>query len=270
MSRITTFGRRWPTAVLLAIAAIAIGAIFGAARNGQAASTVVPSNTAPPTISGEIKVGSTLTTTNGTWSGTTPLTFTYQWQRCDENGASCAAISGATQNTYVLKQADGGSTLRVVVTATNADGKDTATSVPTAVVGTTQNTGCPSGTGTIQVADLSPPARLMIEQQVTNPSTITRSTSQLVAHSRITACGGRPVQGALVLVTVVPYDQFGGQEQPTGADGTVDITLNRQKGFPVSSKQQLLVMFIRARKSGEDVLAGVSNRRLVSFPVSAG
>ena len=84
----------------------------------------------------------------------------------------------------------------------------------------------------------------------------------------VTACSGRPVQGALVLVQVVPYDQFAGPESPTEADGTVNVTLNRQKGYPVSKKQQLLVMFVRARKSGEDILAGVSNRRLVSFPVT--
>jgi hypothetical protein len=268
MTGFTTSGRRWTTALLLAIAAIGVGSVFAVARNGQAASTVLPSNTAPPAISGTLQVGSTLTTTNGTWNGTTPMTFTHQWQRCDENGASCAAISGATANTYMLKQADAGSTLRVAVAATNADGPATSTSVPTAVIGTTANTGCPSGTGAIAIADLSSPARLMIDQQVTSPSLITGSTSQIVAHFRVTACSGRPVQGALVLATVVPYDQFSGQEGATAADGTVNLTLNRQKGYPVSTKQQLLVMFVRARKSGEDVLAGISNRRLVSFPVS--
>jgi hypothetical protein len=59
-------GRRWLTAVLLAISALTIGAVFGTAREGQAASAVKPSNTAPPTISGAPQKGATLTATNDT------------------------------------------------------------------------------------------------------------------------------------------------------------------------------------------------------------
>ena len=272
MTRITAFfRRRWALALPLAIAALAIGAVFGTARTGQAASTVVPNNTTPPVITGDLKVGSTLTTSNGTWSGTTPQTFTYVWQRCDENGGSCAAISGSTANTYVLKNADGGSTLRSVVTATNTDGKDSSTSVPTGVVGTAPaSNGCPTGTGGVKIADLSPPARLQIDQQTIAPALVTGTTNQIVTHVRITACSGRPVEGALVEIQVTPYNQFGGSTGTTVADGTVNITLNRQAAFPASSKQQLLVMFVKARKSGEDPLSGISNGRLVSFPVSLG
>jgi len=271
MTRITIRGRRWPVLILLAVAAVATGSILATARSGDAAIAVVPTNTQPPVISGTTKVGETLTTTNGTWTGTPAPTFTQQWSRCDENGGSCAAISGATASTYVLKQVDGGATLRATVTATNADGSRDSTSVPTAVIATTPQpaaTGCPSGTGAMDAKDVTSPARLQIDQQIVSPSLITGSTSQIVAHFRITACSGRPVQNALVLVQVVPYDQFSGPEASTAADGTVNVTLNRQKGYPVSSKQQLLVMFVRARKAGEDVLAGISNRRLVSFPVT--
>ena len=272
MTRITAFTRRrWAVVLPLAIAAITMGAVFGVARNGQAASATVPANTAPPIISGDLKVGSTLTTTNGTWTGTPAPTFTYVWQRCDENGASCAAISGATANTYVLKNADGGSTLRSVVTATNTDGKDSCDL--RADRRRRHRAGLdrlPERHRRVKIADLSPPARLQIDQQTTAPALITGSTNQIITHVRITACSGRPVEGALVEIQVTPYNQFAGSTGTTVADGTVNITLNRQAAFPASSKQQLLVMFVKARKNGEDPLGGISNGRLVSFPVSLG
>ena len=87
-----------------------------------------PSNTALPQISGTSAVGSTLTASNGAWSGSTPITYTYAWQRCATNGASCGAINGATDQTYRVANGDAGHTLRVVVTATNAAGSAQATS----------------------------------------------------------------------------------------------------------------------------------------------
>ena len=48
-----------------------------------------PSNTALPSISGTTSVGSTLTGSAGTWSGTPAPTFAYQWRSCDA-AAMCA------------------------------------------------------------------------------------------------------------------------------------------------------------------------------------
>jgi hypothetical protein len=74
-----------------------------------------------------------LTADPGSWAGS-PTTFAYQWQRCDAAGAACASIPGATRQTYVVADADLGSTLRVTVAARNAAGSATATSAPTGVV----------------------------------------------------------------------------------------------------------------------------------------
>jgi hypothetical protein len=93
-----------------------------------------PVNTAAPTVSGTARVGATLTTTNGSWTGAPPLTFAYRWRRCDSAGSNCADIANATASTYTLTVADFGSRLRSRVTATNADGSAQADSAPTAAV----------------------------------------------------------------------------------------------------------------------------------------
>jgi len=265
-------GRRSITAVLLGLTALAIGAVFGTARDGGAAITAKPSNTAPPAITGSAKEGSTLTASNGSWDGTAPITYAFAWSRCDQDGGSCAKIGGATANTYVLKHIDAGATLRVTVTATNTDGSTDSTSVPTAVVAATPVppvTGCPAGTGAMQIADVTPPARLQLDQQIVAPGVVTPSATSIQVHFRVSACGGRPVQGALLYATAVPYNQYSiAPEGVTGADGGATLTMNQLRGFPASSKQGLLVVFARARKPGEVITAGISTRLLVSFPVS--
>jgi hypothetical protein len=83
----------------------------------------VPVNSSPPTISGTEPpvVGRTLTDVNGTWSNG-PVTYAYQWQDCDQSGGACAAIAGATNQSYVVQASDLGHTIRVSETASNAGG----------------------------------------------------------------------------------------------------------------------------------------------------
>jgi hypothetical protein len=262
---------RW-TAVIAGSALLVLAAVAGFADSGTAAQQVRPSNTAPPTISGTPQEGSTLTANPGTWTGTQPITFTYQWRRCDNDGGSCSDIGGANSNTYQLRRPDVGNAIRVRVTARNADGTATATSVPSAVIraaptGPSPGQGC-AGNAPIQVAGITAPERLVIDGQSINPSPVGRSTQTLTVRFHV-SCRGKAVQGALVYATAVPFSQFSiPPEATTGADGWAQLTMNRQAGFPAARNQQLLVMFARARKSGEDLLGGISTRRLVSFPVN--
>jgi PKD repeat protein len=93
---------------------------------------VAPQNLVlPDIVDGLFRVGNILTASTGSWSGSTPLDFTYQWLRCDVDGTSCVPIFGATEATYMLTPLDFGETLRVVVTATNDAGSAVATSLPT-------------------------------------------------------------------------------------------------------------------------------------------
>ena len=91
-----------------------------------------PANSAVPTISGTTTFGQTLTSTTGTWSNSP--TYSYQWSRAASSGGSYSNISGATSSTYTLVAADVGQYLKSTVTATNASGSATATSVATAQI----------------------------------------------------------------------------------------------------------------------------------------
>ena len=120
------------------------------------------------------------------------------------------------------------------------------------------------------IANITSPAHLAIDGFQVSPSPVTFGTRTLSVRVHISGCGGS-VQGALVYVTAVPYNMFQvPAEQMTGSDGWATLTMSALPGFPVSPKQQLLVMFIRARKDGEDLLGGISARRLVSFNVKKG
>jgi hypothetical protein len=93
--------------------------------------------------------GDKLTTSNGSWSGS-PTGYTYAWQDCDGSGANCTDISGATSSSYMLGSGDVGSTVRAVVTATNAGGSTAASSAQTGSVmpPPPANTTAPSISGT--------------------------------------------------------------------------------------------------------------------------
>ena len=99
-----------------------------------------PVNVTLPVISGTAQSGSTLSTTNGTWTSSSPITYTYRWRRCT---TTCVFIAGATSSTYVPTVSDVGSTLDVIVSATNTGGGTDANAAATAAV--TAAPAAPSG-----------------------------------------------------------------------------------------------------------------------------
>ena len=221
-----------------------------------------PVNTKQPTISGTPQEGQTLTANRGSWAGGQPQTFTYQWRRCDSTGGSCADISGATASTYLLKVVDVGNTLRVRVTAHNSLGASSATSTPTAVV---TKAPAPSG-NTISVNEVSLPNRLMIERVQFSPY-ILRSRRPFVARFRVTDLQNHPVQGALVFVVGIPFgNTTTPAERATGADGYVTFVIRPTRRLNVSHAGSQ-PFFVRARKPGDRLIAGVSSRRLVNLSI---
>jgi Subtilase family len=114
------YGRIDAYATLLSLGAVPVG--------------TAPLNSSPPTVNGIAQDGQTLTASPGAWTGTTPMTYSYQWQRCDAASANCADVSGATASTYPLATPDVGLTIRAAVTATNSYGSSSAPSAVTVAV----------------------------------------------------------------------------------------------------------------------------------------
>jgi hypothetical protein len=252
-------GRRLRVRVTAANSEGSASAVSNATEIVRAAAAP-PRNTAAPTISGAPQVAQTLTANNGTWTGAQPLTFSYHWRRCSNTGGSCSDISAATAKTYILTSADEGTTLRVRVTARNSRGSASATSAPTTVIGKAE---APSG-ATVSISDVSLPNRLLIDRLAFTPA-ILRSHSTFTARFHVSDSRNHSVQGALVFVLAIP---FGSTTTPaeatTGADGWVTFRMRATSrvhfGRPGS-----IPMFVRARKTGERLIGGVSTRRLVNL-----
>ncbi len=240
-----------------------------------AATSDQPVNTKPPTISGTPQQGKVLSANRGTWTHD-PSDYNYAWLRCDKVGGSCSAIGGANAAKYTLTSVDVGNTIRFRVEAKNSGGSTIATSVPTALITAAvapkpppSSNGCPPSDGSDQAASISPPARLQVDTLQPSPQVVTAGTGTLIVRFHVTSTCGGPVQGALVYATATPYNQFAiPSEQRTDTNGWAELRFQRVSGFPVSGKQQLIAMFVRARKSGGSLLGGISTRRLVSIRVS--
>jgi len=93
-----------------------------------------PTNTASPELTGKARLGRRLRASTGSWTGTEPLSFSYDWARCNSKGKRCKVIAGANAKTYKLKRADIRRRLEVAVTAENSAGQQTAVSPPSKVV----------------------------------------------------------------------------------------------------------------------------------------
>ncbi len=109
--------------------------------------------TAPvPTITGTVKVGSTLTGVPGTWNPVVSSSdFGWVWSSSSSATGTYTAIDGATASAYVLRAEDQGKFIKVTVTGVKSGFVDTPrTSVATASVaaGTFATPPIPTITGT--------------------------------------------------------------------------------------------------------------------------
>jgi hypothetical protein len=124
---------------------IAIGPNGTSIASSKPTPTIVqslpPVNTVLPVATGTAQAGQTLSTTDGTWTSSSPVSFIYRWRRCTSS-TSCTSIPGANSSSYVLAAADVGDTVDVIVSATNTGGATLANANPTVAVAA-----APAGSG---------------------------------------------------------------------------------------------------------------------------
>ena len=99
---------------------VAAGSTLMAYRTAGAI-TDPPANQSPPTVEGSAALDENDAADVGIWSGP-PSAYTYQWELCDDTGANCADIVGATGHAYDPGAEAYGKILRVKVVATNDNG----------------------------------------------------------------------------------------------------------------------------------------------------
>lgn len=235
-----------------------------------AARATAPRNTTIPTITGTAQEGQTLTAQPGTWSGTQPITFTYQWLRCDASGNACANIAGATGRTYVPTGADIGRSLRVRVRARNDGGSRTATSAGTAAVrqaGPGGQIRLPNGRTSVPIDSVALPTRLIVDEVRFSPNPVRSRTRPFTVRVHVSDTRGFVVRGALVFIRSTPLLTSVPPETATGLDGwvTFRVTPRRSRpGLVFPLRRGLNVQFyVQARKAGERLLYGVTGTRLV-------
>ena len=98
-----------------------------------------------------------------------------------------------------------------------------------------------------------------------SPTPVT-SRGLITARFHVSDTRGFSISGALVYVLGLPYGWvYGAPETATDSTGWATIQIRPTRNMPL--RRGDLVMFVRARKPGDNLLAGVSTRRLVQEPI---
>jgi alpha-tubulin suppressor-like RCC1 family protein len=99
----------------------------------QIATAGPPANVSPPTITGTVEQGQTLTVDEGSWTNA-PSNPHWQWMRCSAAGQECSTMSKATKQTLNITPKDVGHTLKVSESVENGFARSQAVDSPLTVV----------------------------------------------------------------------------------------------------------------------------------------
>lgn len=228
-------------------------------------STGPPVSTKDPSVTGTAAVDATLAASEGTWTGEQPITFTFRWLRCDAGGNNCIEISGTTDDRYTVRSGDLDRTLRVRVSARNAEGTRSKLTAPTAKVvagGVPGLVVLPNGEKSIPVGSVPATARLIVDSVAFDPNPVRSRTSTISVRIKVKDTRGYVVRDALVFLRSTPILTSPAPVGKTEQDGTVTYSVQPRAEFPLRNGHNVQ-FFVKAYRAGDNPLAGVSGTRLV-------
>jgi len=225
-----------------------------------------PRNTDRPQITGTTAVDQVLHATTGTWTGAQPITFSFQWLRCDTGGNNCVTLPGATDDAYTLREGDIGKTMRVRVTARNSEGTAERLSLPSAVVqapsGPPGAIKLPNGETSIPVTSVPSSERLVVDRVDFSPNVVRSQSEAITVRIKVKDTRGFVVRDALVFIRSTPLVTAAVAEGHTGQDGWITYMLQPERDFPIRNGYSVQ-FFVKAHRAGDPPLAGVAAYRLV-------
>lgn len=231
-----------------------------------------PVNTVRPTLSGSAIQDQVLHVVPGTWTGRQPITFTFNWLRCDSAGNNCIVQPGFTDDSYQLRPGDIDRTMRARVNADNGDGSSSRLTLPSAKVAAASGPPgmivLPNGEKSIPTTSVPSNERLVVEQVSFSPSIVRSRTDPITVRVKVKDTRGFVVRDAEVFFRSTPLVTKNAQNQRTGQDGWLQLTTTPERDFPEIRGGYAVQFFVKVTRAGDPELGGISGSRLVQVPLS--
>jgi hypothetical protein len=214
------------------------------------AAPLAPAATATPQVSGLAMVDETLTATHASWTGTSPLSTSLRWERCEAGGSGCVDL-GLNGTTYTVIPVDIGKRLRVVSAASNVAGYATVASSPTEVVVELK----PHAGRTSLAADkVAAPHKLVLAKAIAAPARVRRGATIWV-RVQVLDSRGFTIEGAVVSVVALPTAAITGPA-PATTDANGDATLMLTASPKLKpSKTKAISIVVTARRPSDRAIS---------------
>ncbi len=229
---------------------------------------VAPTLVSPPGITLSMQNGKRLLSASpGSWNGVPDVTYAYRWERCNRDGERCLPVDGATGSTYAISDSDVGFTLRVVVTASNSAGSQSAASEPTGVIEPEGLIELANGADSIPVTSVSAPNKLKIDRVSYAPAVV-RSYAALTLRLRVVDAHGYVVRGVRITVEPVRHGQIVlGRARSTAVDGTATVVVRPARSLTLRSGRVLALTIVADKPGDEDGVTSAT--RVLRIPLGA-